>query len=137
MNERDRDGLLRLQPIYDDRPPAATIIPHAPTRPTKPTPASGRFLMLNQFVDQTMATLQPSEALVWLCLFRHARDGRVRVSQTRIAAQCGISTCTAKRAVASLIKRKLLRRVVRGTVNHGCSEYKIRAAVPLSHTGHR
>lgn len=106
------------------------ITPHAPTRPTKPTPASGRFLMLNQFVDQTMRNLTPAERAVWLCLFRHARDGRVRVSQTRIAAQCGLSTRTTKRAIAQLIERTLLRRVVRGTVTHGCSEYKIRAFVP-------
>lgn len=87
--------------------------------------AQDRFGEFNRFVDVTMRDLPRSELLVWLVLFRDARDGVARTSRTDIARRAGVSTKTVTRAIAALIKRKLVRLLYRGGINRGVSRYAI------------
>ena len=49
-----------------------------PKRKRNRRKTSDRFRVLNAFVDFTAGTLTRSEILVWLVLFRDARDGIIR-----------------------------------------------------------
>ena len=84
-----------------------------------------RFEEFNSFVDATMGDLLQSELLVWLVLFRDARDGVARTSRVDIARRAKVSEKTVTRAIASLIKRKLVQLLFRGGINKGVSRYAV------------
>ena len=89
--------------------------------------SADRFCVLNTFVDGTAGTLQRAEVLVWLVLYRDTRDGTARPSHADIARRAGVSRRTVVRAVARLLRRKLLVLVYRGGLNRGPSVYRVRA----------
>ncbi len=84
-----------------------------------------RFEEFNSFVDVTMGDLQRSELLVWLVLFRDARDGVARTSRVDVARRARVSEKSVTRAIAKLIERGLVRLVYRGGINRGISRYAI------------
>ena len=85
-----------------------------------------RFAVLNAFVDFTMQELPRSEVLVWLTLFRDTKpDGIAQTSQADLARRAGVNIGTAKRAVAGLRRRGLLRVVFRGSLSRGPSAYRV------------
>jgi predicted ArsR family transcriptional regulator len=89
---------------------------------------------LNAFVDFTAGELTRAELLVWLILYRDARDGVARTSQADMAHRAGCSVKTVRRAVDRLRQRGLLRVTYRGGVGRGASAYRIRA-IPLESLG--
>ena len=91
--------------------------------------AAGRFAMLNDFVDFTLADLSQSETKVWLILYRDARNDVARTSQADIAGRAGMSDRTVRRALKHLESRGLLKAVHRGGLNRGCSSYRVAALV--------
>jgi hypothetical protein len=94
-----------------------------------------RFAVLNAFVDFTAASLPRAEMLVWLILFRDTKpDGLARTSQADLARRAGVNLRTAKRAIASLENRGLLKIVYRGGLRRGVSSYRVR---PLERDGAR
>lgn len=90
--------------------------------------AGERFAVLNAFVDFTAGTLARGELLVWLVLFRDAREGIARTSQADIARRAGMSDRTVRRTLKRLERCGLLQTVYRGGLHRGLSKYRV---VPL------
>ena len=85
-----------------------------------------RFAVLNAFVDFTAASLPRAELLVWFTLFRDTKpDGLARTSQIDLARRAGLSARTVVRAIASLVRRGLLKIVHRGGLRRGVSSYRV------------
>lgn len=90
--------------------------------------ASGRFEVLNAFVDVTMRTLSRAEIAVWNCLYRDTKpDGTARTAQTDLARRAGCDERTARRAVSALEKRGLLTVVRKGRLGCGPTTYVVKA----------
>jgi hypothetical protein len=98
---------------------------------SKGTPArcktAGRFAVVNAFLDFSAAELSRAEALTWLVLWRDTKpDGTAQTSQVDIARRIGANVSTVKRAVAALVKARLLIVVCRGSLRRGPSAYRVR-----------
>lgn len=88
---------------------------------------TGRFALVNAFVDFTAGTLSRAELLVWLVLWRDTKpDGIARTGQADLARRAGVNVRTVKRAVATLNRRGLLVVVHRGSLRRGPSTYRVR-----------
>jgi len=124
-------------------PPGAVLPPlvtpdagkGAPTRPAgrkggrtharRPRRHSGRFAVLNGFVDGIMGTLPRAAALVWVCLWRDTKpDGLARTAVTDLARRVGGDRRTVLRALRLLADRGLLDVVRRGGLGRGVSAYR-------------
>jgi DNA-binding MarR family transcriptional regulator len=104
-----------------------------PERPRRQAPrcsakeqSSGRFQMLNAFVDGTMADLTRAELAVWLVLFRDTRNGVAAISQENIARRSGCNRRTVNRALRRLEQLGLVKLVYRGGLNGTVSRYRVR-----------
>lgn len=85
-----------------------------------------RFALLNAFVDFTMKDLDRAEAFVWFALYRDTKaDGLARTSQADLARRAGINARTARRAIASLKKKGLLKIAKQGGWQRGVSVYRV------------
>jgi len=93
--------------------------------------ARRRWALLNAFVDEGMAGLELSDAVVWLALFRHARaDGVATVARMAIVRATGISPGTAKVALRRLINAGWLVRLRRGGPAGGVAVYRVQKPGP-------
>ena len=94
-----------------------------------PVAAEGRLkkkiLAFNRFVDETQRGLEPTAALLWLTLFRHARDGVAKVSQSRLAEQLGLSTKSIQRGIEKLRRLDLVKIKQHGGNGRGCHSYQL------------
>lgn len=107
-------------------PPEDAPAPAKPLRKPKATAATrNRFADLNDFVDVTLAGLDPGKAVVWLVLFRDARNGIARTSQSDIARRAGLSVRQVRRAVLGLQEDGILKLVKRGNSFLSCSTYEV------------
>lgn len=93
-------------------------------------PTQGRcvekVLHFNRFIDEALAGLPPSAALLWLTLFRYAKDGIARVSQDTLAKRMGVDVKTVRRNLRILLDKEWMIRVVKqGTKSRGCSVYQL------------
>ena len=126
-------------------PPGAVLPPlvtpdagkGAPTRPAgrkggrtharRSRKHSGRFAVLNGFVDARMGTLPRAAALVWVCLWRDTKpDGLARTAVTDLARRVGGDRRTVLRALRLLADRGLLDVVRRGGLGRGPSAYRVK-----------
>ena len=126
-------------------PPGAVLPPlvtpdagkGAPTRPARRKGGrtharrsrkhSGRFAVLNGFVDARMGTLPRAAALVWVCLWRDTKpDGLARTAVTDLARRVGGDRRTVLRALRLLTDRGLLDVVRRGGLGRGPSAYRVK-----------
>ena len=88
---------------------------------------SGRFAVLNGFVDGVMGTLPRAAALVWVCLWRDTKpDGLARTAVTDLARRIGGDRRTVLRALRLLNDRRLLDTVRRGGLGRGLSVYRVK-----------
>lgn len=88
---------------------------------------SGRFAVLNGFVDGIMGTLPRAAALVWVCLWRDTKpDGLARTAVTDLARRVGGDRRTVLRALRLLTDRGLLDTVRRGGLGRGVSAYRVK-----------
>ena len=88
---------------------------------------SGRFAVLNGFVDGIMGTLPRAAALVWVCLYRDTKpDGLARTAVTDLARRIGGDRRTVLRALRLLDERGLLEVVRRGGLGRGVSAYRVK-----------
>jgi hypothetical protein len=119
-------------PIPDDGEPQAAEPKRKPSKNSKriPAAAAGRFATLNAFADFTAGTLERSELLVWLVLFRDERHGIARTGQADIARRTRLGERTVRMAISSLRKRGLLELARRGGVRQGPSSYRLRPVEP-------
>jgi hypothetical protein len=125
-----------------DTPDEATVPPAA--APTSPPPPAGRprstqtgnrWEELNRFVDETLrGELTGSALKVWLVLFRDARDGVARTSQSWIAERAGLTVRGVQMAINKLYEEKLVWLIMRGSPTGGVSLYGV-AAVPNPGSG--
>jgi hypothetical protein len=80
----------------------------------------------NRFIDDAVAGLPPSAALLWLTLFRYAKDGIARVSQGKLAERMGVDVKTVRRNLRILLgKNGMIRVVKQGAKGRGCSVYQL------------
>ena len=87
---------------------------------------SGRFGVLNAFIDFTLRDLDRASAVVWLLLYRDTKaDGLARTAQSDLATRAGVNVRTVRRACAELEVRKLLTVVHRGGLRSGLSTYRV------------
>ena len=93
-------------------------------------PKEGRCVrkvkQFNRFVDEALAGLPPTAALLWLTLFRFAKNGIARVSQRKLAERLGVKTKTVARNLR-ILRRKdgMIRIVKQGAKGRGCSHYQL------------
>ena len=88
---------------------------------------SGRFAVLNGFVDGIMGTLPRAAALVWVCLWRDTKpDGLARTAVTDLARRIGSDRRSVLRALRLLDDRGLLEVVRRGGLGRGVSAYRVK-----------
>lgn len=88
---------------------------------------SGRFAVLNGFVDAVMGTLPRGAALTWVCLYRDTKpDGLARTAVTDLARRLGGDRRTVLRALRLLVDRGLLDVVRRGGLGRGVSAYRVK-----------
>jgi DNA-binding MarR family transcriptional regulator len=80
----------------------------------KPKKQQGRFSSINNFVDMKMRDLTRVEIAVYLTLWRCEKDGKAKISQTRIAEIVGCSVESVRKAVKELIKKELIKRKMKG-----------------------
>lgn len=88
--------------------------------------AADRFQTLNTFLDTTARDLIHSQLIVWMLLFRDARDDVARTSQADLARRSGLSERSVRRAIQALEEKGLLSVVRRGRLAEGPSSYRIR-----------
>ena len=88
---------------------------------------SGRFAVLNGFVDGVMGTLPRAAALVWVCLWRDTKpDGLARTAVADLARRVGGDRRTVLRSLRLLDDRGLLEVVRRGGLGRGLSTYRVK-----------
>lgn len=91
---------------------------------------SGRFSVLNTFVDVTLRQLDRTAAVVWLILYRDTKpNGLARTGQADISRRAGVTVRTVYTALRRLEKLGLLLVVHKGGLNRGASIYRLRAVV--------
>lgn len=86
---------------------------------------SGRFEMLNSFVDCQLAECTRAELAVWLVLYRDSRNGTACTAQTWIAKRAGVDVRWVRNAIGKLKRRGLVEVVKRGGPNAGTSVYRV------------
>jgi hypothetical protein len=101
-----------------------------PARHSPAAPTQGRCVRkvkhFNRFIDDALAGLPPSAALLWLTLFRYAKDGIARVSQGKLAERMGVDVKTVRRNLRILLgKNGMIRVVKQGAKGRGCSVYQL------------
>jgi DNA-binding GntR family transcriptional regulator len=67
-----------------------------------------------------------------LVLYRDTKNGTARTSITDIARRAGSSRRTVLRAVANLVRRRLLQVVHRGGLGRGTSVYRVLSLEPTT-----
>ena len=94
------------------------------------TPKPGRCVrkveQFNRFVDEALAGLPPTAAVLWLTLFRFAKNGVAKVSQQTLAGRLGVDVKTVRRNLEVLLAMKGLVRIKKqGAKGRGCSVYQL------------
>lgn len=110
-----------------DRLPPKKPSLSTPKKPEKtPKKHKGRFNTINNFVDFVMRDLTRVEIAVYLCLWRCEKDGKVQLSQTRIAELVGCSIDCVRTTIKKLKKRGLIIQGSMGNnLTHEASSYKL------------
>jgi DNA-binding transcriptional ArsR family regulator len=91
-----------------------------------------RWSELNEFIDFAIQKLSRTDALIWLVLFRDARNGIAKSSQTSIATRTGVSRRTVVRAIKRLQGMGLLEIAKQGGLNRGTNHYRLSAKSKLA-----
>ena len=123
----------RLQPGDDSRQgdigevPGGASMPEAggPQQAQQTGRLTRKIKLLNKFVDQTIKGLDSQTALLWVVLFRHERDGAVKISSKRLAAIMNVHPRTVSRHLKILKQNKLLRKTKSGKQGLYGNEYQI------------
>ena len=84
-----------------------------------------KVLGWNKFVDLVVGGINPTAALVWAVLYRHAVEGVVTRANSQVAKDVGVSRATIKRAITMLRQAKLLRVVRQGGMHAGPTTYRL------------
>ena len=105
-------------------PPRSTRSGAAQQQPT--SNSKGRFQAINDFVDNTMQTLEFRASLAWFTLWRNTKpNGLAKIAISDLARRIGCSQATAKRAIKDLKLAGLLKLVALGSKGRGVNTYKL------------
>ena len=104
-------------------PPGSEIGP--PQQAQRAGRLTRKIKLLNKFVDQTVRGLDSQTALLWVILFRHERDGAVKISSKRLAAIMNVHPRTVSRHLKILKQNNLLRKTKSGKQGLYGNEYQI------------
>jgi DNA-binding transcriptional ArsR family regulator len=94
-------------------------------------PLVRKIKALNSFIDGPLKDLDPTAALIWLVLIRHAHDGFVEISHARLAQTLGVSRRTVIRHIQKLKESRLVRTVYRGGKGRGVNTYQLGRGLPV------
>ena len=97
----------------------------APVQPGEPNRLVKKIKLFNRFVDETLKGLEHSTALLWVVLYREARNGIAEISHGQLAKIMGVSGRTICRHIDVLIANKLLRKLKTGGYGRGCNKYQL------------
>jgi len=97
----------------------------APVQPGEPNRLVKKIKLLNRFVDETLKGLEPVTALLWVVLYREARNGVAEISHGQLAKIMNVSDRTICRHIDVLIANKLLRKLKTGGYGRGCNRYQL------------
>lgn len=113
-------------------PVALEVAPAFPARVTrhpqgrhKESKHTGRFEVLNAFVDGSLAQCTKAEAAVWLVLYRDTKGGTAKTGQTWIAKRAGVNARTVGRAIHALKESGLIEVLRQGGPNAGANLYRV------------
>ncbi len=103
------------------------------TEPDEPTnrdnrlqrKAQKRWFTLNTFIDKTIRHLRAGDALLWMVLFRDARNEIAKVSQQYLADRLGICRKTVYRRIKRLRALNLVEVVKAGGFRRGPHSYRL------------
>jgi hypothetical protein len=117
-----RDGPPGLAP---PRQPAANG--KAPKRKE----ATGRFQVLNTFVDESARLVSTTAQAVWMVLYRETKpNGLAQVSHNQIAEMIGLKRRATINATQELIAKGLIKVIHRGSATtHEATIYRIQATI--------
>jgi len=88
--------------------------------------SKSRFEVINDFVDNTMQTLEFRASLAWFTLWRNTKpNGLAKIAISDLARRMGCSQATAKRAIKDLKLAGLLKLVALGSKGRGVNTYKL------------
>ena len=96
-----------------------------PIQTGEPNRLVKKIKLLNRFVDETLIGLEPLTALLWVVLYREARNGIAEISHGQLAKIMGVSDRTICRHIDVLIANKLLRKLKTGGYGRGCNKYQL------------
>jgi hypothetical protein len=97
----------------------------APIQSREPGRLEKKIKLLNRFVDETLKGLEPFTALLWVVLYREARNGVAEISHGQLAEIMNVSDRTICRHIDVLIANKLLRKLKTGGYGRGCNKYQL------------
>lgn len=93
--------------------------------------SKSRFQVINEFVDDTMKTLEFRASLAWFTLWRNTKpNGLAKIAISDLARRMGCSKYTAKRAIRDLSRAGLLTVVALGSKYRGVSIYRLTTRRP-------
>ena len=93
--------------------------------------SKGRFQEINDFVDDTMKTLEFRASLAWFTLWRNTKpNGLAKIAISDLARRMGCSPDTAKRAIKDLKRAGLLTVVEPGSISRGVTTYRLTTPRP-------
>jgi DNA-binding transcriptional ArsR family regulator len=84
-----------------------------------------KMKLLNSFIDSTAQGLDSQTAVLWVVLFRHERDGAVKISVKRIAKIMNVHPRTVSRHLRILKQNGLLRKLKPGVQGVSGAVYQI------------
>jgi hypothetical protein len=91
--------------------------------------ASGRFAVLNAFVDHGARAVNTTAVAVWLVLYREVQpDGLATVSHAHIAERLNVTRQTVTRALKRLVTAGFISVVRPGGWQRGPSTYRVRGS---------
>ncbi len=100
----------------------------APSRNGKPKPRRWKngFAEFNCLIDQHLASMKPTEAIVWMVIWRHTdrKSGKATLSYDRIGTAVGLKRRATINAVAALVEAGFLHVVTRGGPDHSANVYR-------------
>lgn len=97
----------------------------APVQSREPSRLERKIKLINRFVDETLKGLEHSTALLWVVLYREARNGVAEISHGQLAKIMNVSDRTICRHIDVLIANKLLRKLKTGGYGRGCNKYQL------------
>ena len=79
----------------------------------------------NRFIDETLAGLPSTAAVLWLTLFRFERQGIARASLNTLAKRMGVDRKTVDRNMRLLYKHELIKKERQGGIGKGSNVYRL------------